>query len=106
MNPEPIAVGQYQSWTPNYSYLGIEDSSIIDLLEVQPMNEKPPNSIKPSIQKLLENYEPRPISEVALEPRTTYSTHPRVQGAFRRLVNWKKYEQQSPTTSRPGSRIE
>jgi hypothetical protein len=53
------------------------------------MNEKPPNSIKPSIQKL-ENYEPRPISEVPLKPRTAYSTHPRVQRAFRRLVNLRK----------------
>jgi hypothetical protein len=47
-----------------------------------PMNEKSPNSNKPTIQKLLDSYKRRPISEVALKPRLTYSTHPRVQKAF------------------------
>ena len=61
------------------------------------MNEKLPNSIKPTIQKLLDSYEPRPISEVAIKPRTTYSTHPRVQKAFRRMLNYMKAQEQSAT---------
>jgi hypothetical protein len=56
------------------------------LLEVQPVNEKPPNSIKPSIQKLLENYEPRPISESTVPQRKVYSPHPRVQRMFKKLL--------------------
>jgi hypothetical protein len=66
------------------------------------MNEKSPNSIKPSIQKLLDSYKPRPISEVALKPRRAYSTHPRVQKAFRRMLNhMKEREQRNATQSSP-----
>ncbi len=57
------------------------------------MNQKSPNS-----------NEPRPISDVALKPRTAYSTHPRVQRAFRRLVNWKKYEEQQRQLSTKNSK--
>jgi hypothetical protein len=60
-----------------------------------PMNEKSPNSNKPTIQRLLDSYEPRPISEVALKPRLTYSTHPRVQKAFRRILNYRKAQAQN-----------
>ncbi len=55
-----------------------------------PMNEKSPNSNKPTIQKLLDSYKRRPISEVALKLRLTYSTHARVQKAFRRILNYRK----------------
>jgi hypothetical protein len=51
------------------------------------------NSIRPENQKLIDSYKPRPILELDLKPRTAYSTPPRVQRAFRRLVNWKKYEE-------------
>jgi hypothetical protein len=57
------------------------------------MNEKPPKSNRPEIQKLLDSYKPRPISEVTLKPRTDYSTHPRVQKAFRRLLNYRKAQE-------------
>jgi hypothetical protein len=36
----------------------------LDPIELQPMDEKPPNSIKPEIQKLLDSYQPRPVSEL------------------------------------------
>ncbi len=54
------------------------------------MNEKPPNSNKLTIQKLPDSYTPRPISECHVPGRKTYSTHPRVQRAFRSLVNYRK----------------
>jgi len=38
----------------------------------RPMNEKPPNSLKPSIQKLLDSHKQVPLSEVELKPRTAY----------------------------------
>jgi hypothetical protein len=65
----------------------------LDPIELQPMDEKPPNSIKPEIQKLLDSYKPQPISEVPLKPRTAYSTHPRVQKAFRRILNYRKAQE-------------
>lgn len=43
------------------------------------MNKKSPNSEKPP-----------QTSSSATKQRKIYSTHPRVQRAFRRLVNWKK----------------
>ena len=54
------------------------------------MNEKSPNSIKPSIQKLLDSYKPRPISESAVPQRKVYSPHPRVQRAFKHLLALRK----------------
>src|SRR3989442_50625 len=75
----------------------------LDPIELQPMDEKPPNSIKPEIQKLLDSYQPRPVSELDLPRCTTYSTHPRVQRAFRRMLNYmKQREQQNATQSRAG----
>jgi hypothetical protein len=50
------------------------------------MDEKSPNSIKPSIQKLLDSYKPRPISELTIPSRKTYSPHPRVQRMFKKLL--------------------
>ena len=48
------------------------------------MSEKPPE-----LAKL-----PKSLANLPLE-RRAYSTHPRVQKAFRRLVNWKKLEKQN-----------
>ncbi len=63
------------------------------------MNENPPNSIKPSMQKLLDSYEPRPISEVPLKPRTAYSPHPRVQRMFKKLLMLREQRKSQDTTS-------
>jgi hypothetical protein len=46
------------------------------------MSEKPPSSFK--LPKSLANLP---------TPRTRYSTHPRVQKAFRRMVNLMKWEE-------------
>ncbi len=50
------------------------------------MDEKSPSSIKPSIQKLLDSYKPRPISELTVPQRKVYSSHPRVQRMFKKLL--------------------
>jgi hypothetical protein len=53
---------------------------------------------------LVDSYKPRPISEVALKPRTAYSAQPRVQKAFRRMLNHMRapelQEQQAKNQSR------
>jgi len=53
------------------------------------MKEKSPDSDRPA-----------PTCTSAMKPRTSYSTHPRVQKAFRRLVNWKKYEEGQRTLAK------
>jgi hypothetical protein len=59
------------------------------------MNEKPPSSFK--LPKSLANLR---------KPRTAYSTHPRVQRAFRSLVNLKKLEeQQSAISAKPAEAL-
>jgi hypothetical protein len=59
------------------------------------MNEKAPSSFK--LPKSLANLP---------SPRRSYSTHPRVQKAFRRLVNWRKFEeQQNATQSSPDTSL-
>ncbi len=64
-------------------------------LEVQPMNEKPPSSFK--LPKSLANLP---------TPRRNYSTHPRVQKAFRRMLNhMKEREQQNATQSSPATSL-
>jgi hypothetical protein len=52
------------------------------------MNEKSRNSIKPSIQKLLDSYEPRPISEVALKPRAAQPMPSAATTLGRMLRDW------------------
>jgi hypothetical protein len=42
----------------------------------------------------------KPPQAFASKPRTAYSTHPRVQKAFRRLVSWKKYEESQRTLAK------
>jgi hypothetical protein len=64
------------------------------------MDEKPPNSIKPSIQKLLDSYEPRPISELTVPQRKVFSPHPRVQRMFKHLLALRKQRESQATTSK------
>lgn len=59
------------------------------------MIQKSPNSEEP----------PQTLTSVP-KPRTAYSTHPRVQKAFRRLVNlMKEREQQNATQSSPDTSL-
>jgi hypothetical protein len=60
------------------------------------MDEKSPNSIKPSIQKLLDSYKPLPISELTIPPRRAYSPHPRVQRTFKKLLILREQREREP----------
>jgi hypothetical protein len=64
------------------------------------MTEKSQNSIKPSIQKLLDSYEPRPISELTIPQRRAYSPHPRVQRMFKKLLMLRELRESQATTSK------